>query len=122
GSCARGHQRRREALSAACLVTPLLRGYVQHDFAYHASLPEQLVRLARLGQGKSLRYERLDLLLFEEVKQGGQILSKPFRLQPFERLDAVGDHASAAREKPTGHNVEREDGGSTKALTTTRTS
>ena len=38
--------------------------------------------------GKSLRDERLDLLLLKEFKQGDQILSKQCRFQPFERLDA----------------------------------
>jgi hypothetical protein len=42
----------------------------EHDLAYHASLPEQLLRLSCLGERKSLRDKRLDLLLFEELKQG----------------------------------------------------
>lgn len=48
----------------------------EHDLACYASLPEQLVRLSRLGKRKSLRNEWLDLLLLKEVKQGDQILSK----------------------------------------------
>ena len=52
------------------------------------------MRVSRLGKRKSLRDERLDLLLLQEVEQGDQILSKLGRLQPFERLDAVGDGRS----------------------------
>jgi hypothetical protein len=74
-----------------------------------------------LGKRKSLRDERFNLLLLKEVKQTDQILSKPFRFQPFERLDAVGDDPFPAREKPTAGDVQPEDGGSTKTLTTTWT-
>src|SRR6266516_3717743 len=94
---------------------------IEHDLACHASLPEHLLRVPCLGKRKSLRDERLDLLLLKEVKQGDQILSKPFRFQPFQRLDAVGDHPFPAREKPASGDVQPEDGGSTKALTTTWT-
>lgn len=38
-------------------------GTHEHDLARHASLPEQLVRLSGLGKRKSLRDDRLDLLL-----------------------------------------------------------
>jgi hypothetical protein len=91
----------------------------QHDLARHASLPEQLVRVSRLGKRKSLRDDWLDLLLLKEVEQGGQILSKQCRPQPFEPLDAVGDHPFPAREKPAAGNVQPEDGDSTVAMTTT---
>ena len=74
-----------------------------------------------LGKGESLRDQRLDLLLVQEAEQGDQILSKEFRFQPFERLDAVGDHPFPAWEKPAASNVQPEDGDSTKALTTTWT-
>jgi hypothetical protein len=74
-----------------------------------------------LGKGKSLRDERRDLLPVQEVKQGDQILSKEFQFQPFERLDAVGDHPFPAWEKPAASNVHPEEGDSTKALTTTGT-
>ncbi len=37
------------------------------------------MRVSCLGKRKSPRDERLDLLLFKEVKQGDQILSKQFR-------------------------------------------
>jgi hypothetical protein len=74
-----------------------------------------------LGKRESLRDERLNLLLLKEVKQGDQILSKEFRFQPFERLDAVGDDPFPAREKPAAGDVQGEDGGSTKALTMTWT-
>ena len=79
------------------------------------------MRVSCLDKRKSLHDERLDLLLFKEVKQGDQILSKEFRFQPFERLDAVGDHPFPAWEKPAAGDAQPEDGGSTKALTTTRT-
>ena len=74
-----------------------------------------------MGKRKSLRDERLDFLLLKEVKQGDQVLAKPFRFQPFERLDAVGNHPFPAREKPAAGDVQPEDGCPTKALTTTRT-
>ncbi len=91
----------------------------EHNLAYHASLPEQLVRVSRLGKRKALRDERLDLLLSKEVEQGDQILPKQSRLQPFERLDAVGDHPFPAREKPAAGDVQPEDGEPTEAITTT---
>jgi len=94
---------------------------LEHDLARHAFLPEQLVRASCLGNGKSLRDQRLDLFLLKEVQEGGQILSKQRRFQPFERLDAVGDHAFAARKKPAASDVQRENGDSIKAITTTWT-
>ena len=97
------------------------RGHVEHDLAYHSSLSEQLVRVPRLGEGESLRDERSDPLLLEEAKQGDQVLSKPSRFESLERLDAVGDHALAARQKPAADNVQSEGGHSTKALTAPRT-
>ena len=88
------------------VVTPLLfkRRPVahEHDLARHASLPEQFVRLPCLGKWKSLREEWTDLLLLKEVEQGDQILSKQCRFQPFEPLDAVGDHPFPTRKKPAG--------------------
>jgi hypothetical protein len=91
----------------------------EHDLACHASLPEQLVRVSCLGKRKSLRDERLDLLLLKEVEQGDQILSKQCRSQPFQPLDAVGDHPFPAREKPAANNVHPEDGDATNAIPTT---
>ena len=73
------------------------------------------------GKRKSLCDERLDLFLSKEVKQGDQILSKEFWFQPFECLDAVGDHPFPAWEKPAAGDVQPEGGGSSKALTTTWT-
>jgi hypothetical protein len=67
-----------------------------HDLTYHASLPEQLVRLSCHGKRKPLRNERLDLLLLQEVEQGDQVLSKHGWPQPLEGLDAVGGHAFEA--------------------------
>ena len=59
------------------------------------------MRVSRLGKRESLRDQRLDLLLLKEVKQRDQILSKQCRFQPFEPLDAVGDHPfSAGRSQP----------------------
>ena len=56
------------------MVTPILiqAGHVaeEHDLAYHAFPPEQLVRTSCLGKGKSLRDQRLDLFLLKEVKEG----------------------------------------------------
>ena len=69
-----------------------------------------------------MRDERLDLFLLKEVKEGDQILSKQCRLQPFERLDAVGDYPFPARKNPAAYDVQPEEGSSTKALTTTWTS
>ena len=87
----------------------------------HQVFSEQLLRASCLGKRKSLRDERLDLLLLKEVEQDDQILAKQSRFQPFERLDAVGDHPFPAREKPAAGDVQPEDGGSTKALTATWT-
>ena len=91
----------------------------EHDLARHASHPEQLVCLSCRNKRKSLCDEWLDLLLLKEVEQSDQILSKPYRSQPFEPLDAVGDHPFPAREKPAASNVQPEDCDSTEAMTTT---
>src|SRR5512145_1212459 len=48
----------------------------EHDLARHASLPQQLVRTPCLGKRKSLRDQRLDLLLLKEIEQGDQVLSE----------------------------------------------
>ena len=77
------------------------------------------MRLSCLDKRKSLCDQRLDLLLFKEVKQGGQILSKQCRSQPFELLDAVGDHPFPAWEKPAASNVQPENQDGAKAVTTT---
>ena len=77
------------------------------------------MRVSCLGKRKSLRDERLDLLLLKEVKQGDQILSKQCRFQPFEPLDAVEDHPFPAREKPAASNVQPENRDSTRAMATT---
>jgi hypothetical protein len=74
-----------------------------------------------LGKRKSLRDERLDPLLSKEVQQGDPILPEQVRLQAFERLDAVGDHPFPARQKPAAGDAQPEQGGSTKASTTTWT-
>jgi len=91
----------------------------EDDLACHASLPEQFVRVSCFDKRKSLRDERLDPLLLKEVEQGDQILSKPCRSQPFEPLDAVGNHPFPAREKSAASDVQPEDRNSTKAMTTT---
>ena len=36
------------------------------------------MRLPCLSQGKTLSNDRLDLLLLKKIKQGRQVLSKPF--------------------------------------------
>ncbi len=46
----------------------------EHDLAGYASFAQQLVRKPCLSQRKSLRDERLNLLLLQEAEQGGQIL------------------------------------------------
>ena len=119
--CSGGWAGRRSKLSCVRRQTSSVDGVRvcvghEHDLACHASLPEQLVRLSCLGKRKSLRDERLDLLLLKEVEQGDQILSKQCRFQPFEPLDAVGDHPFAAREKPAASDVQPEDCDSTKAI------
>lgn len=91
----------------------------QHDLAGHPSAGEQLVRAPCLYERKSLRDQRPDLLLPKEIEQGGQILSEPGGPEPLEGLDAVGHHAFPPREQPTAGEIQREDGGSTEALTTT---
>ena len=103
------------------LVNIALDSIDEHDFAYDPSLPEQLVCLSCPGKRKSLRDKRLDLLLLKEVQQGDQVLSKLGRFQPFERLDAVGNHPLPAREKPASGNIHREDGDGAKTMTTSRT-
>jgi hypothetical protein len=90
----------------------------EDDLACHASLPQQLVSVSCLDEGKSMRDERLDPLLFKEVEQGDQILSKQFRSQSFKPLDAVGDHPFPAREKPSASDIQSEDRDSMKAMAT----
>ena len=72
-----------------------------------------------LRKRKSLRDERLDLLLLKEIEQGDQILSEHCRFQPFECLDAVRDHPFPAWKKPARGNVQNKDGDSMKTITTT---
>ena len=49
----------------------------EHEFAEHASLSQQLVRLSGLQKRKSLRDQRLDLVLLKEIEQNNQVPSKP---------------------------------------------
>ena len=93
-------------------------GCAKHDLADDASCSEQLVRLSGFRKSKSLRNQGLDLLLVQEVEQGQQILSEPGRFQPFEPLDAVGDHTFSARKQPAAGNIQPENGNFTKAMTT----
>jgi len=90
------HEQTLEAVSSRALLRHSWRkrGPVahEHDLAGHASLPEQLMRVSGLGQRPALRDERPDLVLVQEVQQSEQILTKPGRSQPFEPLNAVGDH------------------------------
>ena len=73
------------------------------------------------SRGNRCAMSGLILLLFKEVEQGDQILSKQCRFHPFKPLDAIGEHPFPARKKPAASNVQPEDGDSTKAMTTTRT-
>src|SRR5262245_23900975 len=93
----------------------------EHYLACNASFPQQLLRLSSLGKRESPRNQWLYLLLLKEVQQSDQILFEPIRFEPFECLDAVGDHAFSARQKPAAGDVQGEGGGSTEALTTTWT-
>ena len=79
------------------------------------------MRVSGLGKRKSLRDERRDPLLLEQVEEGDEILSKPCRSQTFEPLDAVGDHPLPAREKPATSDVQPENRDGTKPMTTTWT-
>ena len=93
----------------------------EHNLARYASLAKELMCLFCLSQGKSLCDERLDFLLLEQLEQDSQVLSKPFRFQPFERLYTVGDYSFPAREKPASRDIEPKDSSSPKALATART-
>src|SRR5262249_4429656 len=93
----------------------------ENDLARHGPGSEQLLRASRLHKGNSLRNERPDLLLFEQVEQDLQIVPKQRRLQAFEPLDAVGHHPLSARKKPASCDVQPEDGDSTNTMTTART-
>src|SRR5215831_18081806 len=78
------------------------------------------MRLSRLGERELLGDERRDLLLFEQVQQGDQVLSEQIGLEPLERLDAVGDDALPAWKNPSPGDVHAEGGGSRKTLTLAR--
>src|SRR6185436_6505800 len=52
-------------------------------------LLEQLLRAPCLDQRESMRNERLDFMISQEVKQDEQVLPKQGRLKSFERLDAA---------------------------------
>jgi hypothetical protein len=91
-------------------------GY-QHDFADYAALFELLMRFPRVSKRKSLRDERLNLLLLEEIEQRNKVFPKPSRLQPFQRLDAVGDHSLSTRQNPATDSVQREFSGPPKSPT-----
>src|ERR1041385_5970399 len=106
----------------ACLYPALLTAAHEDDLPCYASLRKQLLRVSCLGKGQSLRDEGLDRSLSKEVQQRDQILSKHFRFQPFERLDAVRDHPFPAREKPAAGDVQPEDGTSPTPISTTWTS
>jgi hypothetical protein len=97
-----------------------MRIYAAHELRDgHASFAQQLVRVFCLGQWKSPRDERLDFVLFEELQEREQVLAKPCRFQPFEPLDAVGNHTFPSGQKPAAGNVQPEDADLTKAMTTT---
>ena len=92
----------------------------EHHLANDTTLSEQLVRVSGLSERESLGDDRLELLLLKKAQQGNQILSKPCRPQPFQPLDAIGEHPFAARQKPTAGDIQRVNGDSMKAITTAR--
>ena len=98
----------------------LKRGLVayEHDLSYHASLPQQLVRLSGLPKRISACDQWLNLLLLKKVKQATQILSEPDWSQPFEPLDAVGNDPLSAWEKPSSSNIESKNAEGSKSMTT----
>ena len=49
--------------------------------------------------------ERHDLFLFKKIKQDYQILSKEFRFESFECLDAVRDQSFPTGQKPASDNI-----------------
>ncbi len=62
---------RRPAVGSSDWLGGIMVSYsIEHDLAGHASLDEQLMRVSCFGKRKSLRDERLDLLLLKEFKQG----------------------------------------------------
>jgi len=77
----------------------------EYDLAYDTSRPEQLVCASGFGKRKSLRDERLDLLLSKQIEQSDQILSEHCWLQPFEPLDPIGHHPFPARQQPAAGNI-----------------
>ena len=79
------------------------------------------MRSSCLGERKSLRDEGFDLLLPQELEEGGQILPELRWPQPLEPLNAVGDHPFPAGKEPAAGDVEPEDGDSMQAIATTRT-
>src|SRR5262245_23067810 len=62
---------------------------------------------------------RIDYSRIKQVEQGGQVLSKHCRPQPFERLDAIGYYPSPAWEEPAANNVQAKDGDAPKGMATT---
>jgi len=87
--------------------------YVERLFGHKPRSTQERLRVA----------EALEQLpaLSQELEQGDQVLSKLCRLEPFERLDAVGDDTFPARKKPAASDVQAEDGDSTKAMARTST-
>jgi hypothetical protein len=63
----------------------------EHDFAYHASFSQQLVRVPCIRERKALCDHWLDPSFFEETEQGGHIFPEKSGFQPFKRLNTVGD-------------------------------
>src|SRR5438874_9470799 len=81
----------------------------EHDLPYHASPTQELLRESCVGQRKSMRNQGPDLLLFEQVKQGDQVLSEPPGFQSFEGLYAVGNYPFPSWEKPAASDVQTEN-------------
>src|SRR5262249_10342329 len=72
----------------SCSRIPATLNAHEHDLAYDAAFPEQLVRVPSVRERKSPRDERLDPLLLQEREEGDQILAEPCRSQPLQPLDA----------------------------------
>ena len=88
----------------------------EYDFANYAPFAQQLMRPPRFQERISLGDYWLDFLLVQKAKQSDQILPKLSRLQPFESLDAIGDHPFLSRHTPVSNNVPPENGRLTKAM------
>src|SRR6187200_3061116 len=90
----------------------------EDDLAYDSSLREQLLRAPCVGEGESVRNERLDPLLLKQFEQRKQVLPKQGRFETLERLNAVGDDPLPPGEKPAAGDVHRVHGDAMKPIAT----